>query len=50
MAMIHVARDGAKIGEFSRDEVREGLRTGKFLPTDMAWEEGMPIGGRSGKS
>jgi hypothetical protein len=42
MAMIHLARDGAKIGEFSRDEVREGLRTGKFLPTDMAWEEGMP--------
>jgi hypothetical protein len=41
MAMIHLARDGAKIGEFSRDEVREGLRTGKFLPTDMAWEEGM---------
>lgn len=40
--MIHLARDGAKIGEFSRDEVREGLRTGKFLPTDMAWEEGMP--------
>jgi hypothetical protein len=42
MAMIHVARDGAKIGEFSREEVREGLRTGRFLPTDMAWEEGMP--------
>lgn len=40
--MIHLARDGAKIGEFSRDEVREGLRTGRFLPTDMAWEEGMP--------
>ncbi|HWM23215.1 MAG TPA: YIP1 family protein [Chthoniobacterales bacterium] len=41
MAMIHVARDGAKIGEFSREEIREGLRAGKFLPTDMAWEEGM---------
>lgn len=42
MAMIHVARDGAKIGEFSREEVREGLRTGRFLPTDMAWEAGLP--------
>jgi hypothetical protein len=40
--MIHVARDGANIGSFSREEVREGLRTGRFLPTDMAWEEGMP--------
>src|SRR5450432_184122 len=42
MAMIHVARDGANIGSFSREEVLEGLRTGRFLPTDMAWEEGMP--------
>ena len=41
MAMIHIARDGAKIGEFSREEVREGLGAGRFLPTDMAWEEGM---------
>ena len=40
--MIHVARDGANIGSFPREEVREGLRTGRFLPTDMAWEEGMP--------
>ena len=42
MATIHVARDGANIGTFSTEEVREGLRTGKFLPTDMAWQEGMP--------
>jgi hypothetical protein len=41
MATIHVARDGANIGSFSTEEVREGLRTGKFLPTDMAWQEGM---------
>jgi hypothetical protein len=41
MATIHVARDGANIGTFSTEEVREGLRTGKFLPTDMAWQEGM---------
>jgi len=42
MATIHVARDGANIGTFSTEEVREGLRTGRFLPTDMAWQEGMP--------
>ncbi len=41
MATIHVARDGANIGTFSTEEVREGLRIGKFLPTDMAWQEGM---------
>lgn len=41
MATIHVARDGANIGTFSTEEVREGLRTGRFLPTDMAWQEGM---------
>jgi hypothetical protein len=41
MATIHVARNGAKIGTFSVEEVREGLRTGRFLPTDMAWEAGM---------
>jgi hypothetical protein len=40
--MIHVARDGANIGSFSEEEVREGLRTGRFLPTDMAWQEGIP--------
>jgi len=41
MATIHVARDGANIGTFSIEEVQEGLRTGRFLPADMAWETGM---------
>ena len=41
MATIHVARDGANIGSFSTEEIRAGLGTGKFLPTDMAWQEGM---------
>lgn len=40
--MIHVARDGAKLGEFSLEQVREGLRTGQFRPTDLGWEQGMP--------
>jgi hypothetical protein len=42
MATIHVARDGTNMGTFSIEEVQEGLRTGRFLPTDMAWEAGMP--------
>jgi hypothetical protein len=42
MAMIHVARDGAKLGEFTLEQVREGLRTGQFRPTDLGWEAGMP--------
>ena len=40
--MIHVARDGAKIGEFSLEQIREGLRSGQFRPTDLGWEPGMP--------
>jgi hypothetical protein len=40
--MIHVARDGAKLGEFSLEQIREGLRTGQFRPTDLGWESGMP--------
>jgi hypothetical protein len=42
MAMIHVARDGAKLGEFSLEQIREGLRTGQFRPTDLGWQTGMP--------
>ncbi len=38
---IHVARDGQEFGQFSPDEVRAGLTSGKFLPTDFAWSEGM---------
>lgn len=42
MATIHVARDGAKLGEFSLEQVREGLGTGQFRPTDLGWQTGMP--------
>jgi hypothetical protein len=41
MAMIHVNRGATSLGEFSEDEVREGLRTGRFTPTDIGWREGM---------
>ena len=39
--MIHVARDGAKLGEFTLEQIREGLGTGQFRPTDLGWQSGM---------
>jgi hypothetical protein len=40
MAMIHVNRGATNLGVFSEEEVREGLRTGRFVPTDIGWREG----------
>jgi hypothetical protein len=39
--MIHVARDGAKLGEFTLEQIRDGLSTGQFRATDLAWQTGM---------
>ena len=41
MAMIHVNRSGTSLGIFSEEDVRAGLRTGRFIPTDLGWREGM---------
>ena len=41
MAMIHVNRGATSLGVFSEEEVREGLSTGRFAPTDIGWCEGM---------
>jgi hypothetical protein len=41
MPLIHVARDGAKLGEFTLEQIRQGLTTGQFRPTDLAWQSGM---------
>jgi hypothetical protein len=41
MPMIHVARDGAKLGEFTLEQIREGLGTGQFRPTDLGWQTGL---------
>jgi hypothetical protein len=41
MAMIHVNRGATSLGVFSEEEVREGLRTGRFVLTDIGWREGM---------
>src|SRR5437773_11049193 len=42
MAMIHVNRGGTSLGTFSEEDVRDGLRIGRFLSTDLGWREGMP--------
>jgi len=41
MFRIHVARNHKSIGQFSAEEVAEGLQTGEFLPTDLAWRDPM---------
>jgi hypothetical protein len=41
MPMIHVARDGAKLGEFTLEQIQAGLGTGQFRPTDLGWQSGM---------
>jgi hypothetical protein len=39
--MIHVARDGAKLGEFTLEQIRAGLASGQFRLTDLGWQTGM---------
>ena len=35
MATFHINRGGTNLGTFSEDEVRDGLRSGKFFGTDL---------------
>ncbi len=39
--MIHVNRGATSLGAFSEEDVREGLRAGRFVPSDLGWREGM---------
>jgi hypothetical protein len=41
MAMIHVNRGATSLGVFSEEEIREGLGSGRFSPSDIGWREGM---------
>jgi hypothetical protein len=41
MNKIHVARGQNQLGQFSPQEVADGLQSGQFLPTDLGWVEGM---------
>src|SRR5437588_12578385 len=41
MAMIHVNRGATSLGVFPEEQVREGIRASRFLPSDLGWKEGM---------
>src|SRR6059036_1755637 len=41
MAMIHVNRGATSLGVFSEEQIRKGLRTGRFAASDIGWREGM---------
>src|SRR5262245_36480153 len=41
MNRIHIARNRQALGQFSPEEVAEGLASGELLPTDLAWREPM---------
>lgn len=38
---IHIGRNGQPLGVFSEDQVSDGIASGTFLGTDLAWQEGM---------
>ena len=41
MAMIFVNRDRQSLGQFTDQEISNGLESGQFLPGDLGWQEGM---------
>ncbi|MCX6965746.1 MAG: hypothetical protein NTW41_10405 [Verrucomicrobia bacterium] len=40
--MIHINRNRENLGKFNDQEVADGLKSGRFLSTDLAWREPMP--------
>src|SRR5260370_2928502 len=41
MATVRVNRGATSLGAFSEEDVRHGLRAGRFAPTDLGWREGV---------
>lgn len=41
MGAIHINRNRQNLGQYSEQDVADGLQTGKFLPDDLAWQEPM---------
>jgi hypothetical protein len=41
MDEIHIARGSERLGLFSLEQVRAGLKSGEFLPADLGWKAGM---------
>ncbi len=42
MGAFHINRNGQSLGQFSDQDVADGLQSGKFLPDDLGWQEPMP--------
>lgn len=38
---IHLVRGSSKLGIYNDTDIRDGLVSGRFLPTDLAWREGL---------
>jgi hypothetical protein len=41
MNNIHVNRERQNLGQFTPEDIADGLRSGRFLPTDLGWREEM---------
>ncbi len=41
MGMIFINRNRQSLGQFTEQEVADGLHSGQFLPDDLAWQEPM---------
>jgi len=41
MDVIYIAKNGEDLGGFDMAGITEGLKTGYFMPDDLAWKEGM---------
>ncbi len=41
MSKLHINRDRQNLGQFTPEQVSDGLAEGRFRPTDLAWREGM---------
>ena len=41
MATIFVNRDRQSLGQFTEQEISNGLQSGQFFPADLGWKEGM---------
>lgn len=41
MGMIFINRNRQSLGQFTEQEVADGLQSGRFLPDDLAWQEPM---------
>ncbi len=39
--MVFVNRDRQSLGQFTEQEISNGLQSGQFFPADLAWKEGM---------